>query len=104
MKVHIRIGAVVLCCFMWGSALAATPAVGAAPAGDATSVASRIIKYNFPSCRTVSGATRRTDGAIRATCDGTAYLVFTVFNANEGKVLELAMNCAAAKQLIGVGC
>jgi hypothetical protein len=40
-------------------------AVGAAPKGDATAVATRIIKYNFPACRRVSrnpGSTgRRTE-------------------------------------------
>ena len=85
-------------------AVAGAPAVGSAPKGDASAVAARIIKYNFPSCKQVSGATRREDGAIRATCDGTAYLVFTVFNPSEGKVIEVAMNCEAAKRLIGAGC
>lgn len=79
-------------------------AVGAAPKGDATTVASRIIKYNLPACKRVSGASRVLDGTIRAKCDGTNYLVFTVFNAKEGKVLELAMNCSAAKSLLGVSC
>jgi hypothetical protein len=78
--------------------VAGAPAVGAAPSGDAKTVASRIIKYNFPSCKRVSVATRASDGSIRATCDRTDYLVFTVFNAKEGKVIELAMNCTAAKK------
>ena len=84
--------------------LAGPIAVGAAPKGDATAVASRIIKYNFPTCKRVSGATRATDGAIRARCDGTEYLVFTVFNAKEGKTIELAMNCSASKSLLNVSC
>ena len=84
-------------------AIAAPFAVGAAPKGDVTAVASRIIKYNFPICRKVSGAVRQADGSIRASCDGTQYLVFTMFNAKEGKLSELAMNCTAAKKL-GVNC
>lgn len=78
---------------------AAGIAVGAAPKGDATGVASRIIKYNFPSCKRVTAAVRQADGSIRAVCDGTQYLVFTVFNAKEGKVIELALNCTAARKM-----
>lgn len=84
--------------------VAGAPSVGAAPKGDATAVATRIIKYNFPSCKLVADATRRSDGSIRASCDGTSYLVFTVLNPNEGKVIEVAMNCAAAQKLAGTGC
>lgn len=83
---------------------AAGPAIGAAPKGDLTTVASRIIKYNFPKCRRVSSASRSPDGSIRAKCDSTDYLVFTMFNPKEGKVLELAMNCTAAKSLLNVSC
>jgi hypothetical protein len=83
---------------------AAGLAVGAAPKGDPTAVASKIIKYNFPECKHVSNASRSPDGSIRAKCDGTNYLVFTVFNPKEGKVLELAMNCTAAKSLLNVSC
>ena len=79
-------------------------AVGAAPKGDATAVASRIIKYNFPKCRHVSSAVRAPDGSIRARCDGTDYIVFTLFNAKEGKLHELALNCAASKKLLDVSC
>jgi len=82
------------------AALGAAPAVGAAPSGDATTVATRIIKYNFPACKKVSGAVRGPDGSIRASCDGTNYLVFTVFNPKEGKTIEVAMNCTAAKSLL----
>ncbi len=78
---------------------AAGIAVGAAPKGDATGVASRIIKHNFPSCQRVTGVVRQADGSIRAACDGTQYLVFTVFNAKEGKVIELALNCTAARKM-----
>ena len=86
------------------SAIAGSIAVGAAPKGDARTVASKIIKYNFPECKRVSGAVRAPDGSIRAKCDGTNYLVFTVFNAKQGRVLELAMNCSAAKTLLNVSC
>lgn len=54
---------------------AANIPVGAAPKGDAATVASRIIKYNFPQCKKVTNASRRGDGSILATCDGTDYLV-----------------------------
>lgn len=86
------------------SANAGFPPVGAAPKGDDKAVASRIIKYNFPSCRHVTTATRMQDGSIRAACDGLNYLVFTVFNAKEGKTLEVAMNCTVAKQLLNISC
>jgi hypothetical protein len=78
--------------------------VGAAPKGNPTMVASKIIKYNFPECRHVSEATRRPDGSIRAVCDDIEYLVFTVFNAKEGKVIKVAMNCTAAKSLLNIAC
>lgn len=89
--------------FLASAALAAPP-IGAAPKGDATTVASRIIKYNFQTCKRVSNATRAHDGSIRATCDGIAYLVFTVFNAKEGKIIEVALNCAAAKKHLNINC
>lgn len=97
--------AFVISLLSWTQAALAGPiAVGAAPKGDATSVATRIIKYNFPACKRVSGAIRASDGAIRARCDGTDYLVFTVFNAKEGKTIEFAMNCTASKSLLNVSC
>jgi hypothetical protein len=86
------------------SANAGLPPVGAAPIGDAKAVASRIIKYNFPECKRVTTATRAQDGSIRASCDRINYLVFTVFNAKEGKTIEVAMNCSAAKQLLNISC
>lgn len=85
-------------------ALATGPAVGAAPKGDPMTVSSRIIKHNFPECKRVSNATRNSDGSIRAKCGGTDYLVFTMFNAKEGRTLELALNCTAAKSLLNVSC
>jgi hypothetical protein len=78
--------------------------VGAAPKGEATAVASRIIKENFPSCSRVSKAKRMQDGSIRASCSNTNYLVFTVFNPKEGRALELAMNCTAAKKHLNIDC
>lgn len=82
--------------------IAAIP-VGAAPKGEAIDVASRIIKYNFPECKRVTRAVRQADGSIRAVCDGVQYLVFTVFNAKEGRVIQLALNCTAAKSM-GISC
>lgn len=83
---------------------ATTPAVGAAPKGDPAAVATKIIKHNFPDCKRVSNASRNTDGSIRAKCDGVDYLVFTVFNAKAGKVIEVALNCTAAKSLLNISC
>ena len=85
-------------------ATAASISVGAAPKGDAKAVASRIIKDNFPSCKRVADAKRRIDGSIQARCDGIDYLIFTVFNPKEGRVLELALNCIAAKKHLNVSC
>lgn len=82
----------------------AAPAVGAAPKGNAMAVASRIIKDNFPSCRRVTDANRLADGSIVARCDGTLYRVFTVFNPKEGKAMEIAMNCTAAKSALNIDC
>jgi hypothetical protein len=84
---------------------AAGPVVGAAPSGDATAVATRIIKRDFPRCKSISNASRNPkDGTIKAKCDGTDYLVFTVHNANTGKAREMALECAKAKSLFNVSC
>lgn len=83
---------------------AAPFAVGAAPMGDASSVAIKIIKHNFPACKKVEGATRRSDGSIKARCNGADLLVFTVFNPKEGRTVELALNCSAAKQHLNISC
>jgi len=83
---------------------AASVSAGAAPKGDAKTVAARIIKYNFPQCKRVTTALRLADGSIRASCDGTDYLVFTVYSAKEGKMLEVALNCTASKRLRGIDC
>lgn len=93
-----------LSAFAMFDAHAASISVGAAPKGDATAVSSRIIKYNFPTCKRVSNAVRLGDGSIRATCDGVDYRVFTVYSAKEGKMIEVALNCVAAKQHLGVSC
>lgn len=93
-----------VCLFGAASVLAGTPPVGAAPQGNASAVASRIIKYNFPGCKRVAGAQRLSDGSIRASCDGTDYRVFTIFNAKEGKTIEVALNCTAAQRLLNVSC
>lgn len=85
-------------------ASAAGLTVGAAPKGAPTEVASRIIKYNFPECKRLSNAIRSTDGSIRAKCDGTDYLVFTMFNTKEGNTIELALNCTAARSMLNVSC
>lgn len=89
--------------FLSASAIAQS-SVGAAPKGDAKVVASRIIKHNFPSCRTVSNAVRAPDGSIRARCDTGNYMVFTIFNAKEGKTSEIALNCTVAKKLLNIDC
>lgn len=103
----IRVAYLVASCFVLSisaSALAAPFAVGAAPKGNAMVVASKIIKYNFPTCKKVEDAKRRADGSITATCNGADFLVFTVFNPKEGRTIELAMNCTAAKQRLDISC
>jgi len=87
-----------------GDAHSGSVSAGAAPKGDAKKVATRIIKYNFPECKSVSKAVRLADGSIRANCDGTDYRVFTVYSAEEGKMLEVAMNCTKAKRLLNIDC
>lgn len=88
-----------LALFVTTNVYAASVSVGAAPQGDAKTVATKIIKYNFPQCKRVTTALRLADGSIRAICDGTDYRVFTVYSAKEGKMHEVAMNCTAAKKL-----
>lgn len=104
MKTLVRSVAGLIVASLATHAQAAGIAVGAAPKGNATTVATRIIKYNFPSCRRVSSAVRGSDGSIRARCDQTNYLVFTVFNPKEGRAVELALNCTAAKDALNVSC
>ncbi len=105
--VHFRLTAIATLFFLFIASSvisAAGVAVGAAPKGDAKIIATRIIKYNFPKCKRITSAVRLADGSIRANCDGTDYLVFTVYSAKEGKMLEVAMNCTAAKRLLNIDC
>jgi hypothetical protein len=95
---------VTLLSLAFSQAKAAGPAIGAAPKGDPVSVASRIIKENFPECRRVTKAVRAPDGGIHARCDATDYLVFSLFNARAGEVREIALNCTAAKRLLNISC
>lgn len=104
MKIMLSSALIVSALVMSNTSLATGMALGAAPKGDAGTVANKIIKYNFPKCKHVSNAIRVADGSIRAKCDGSDYLVFTLFNASEGKLTELAMNCTAAKSLLNVSC
>lgn len=102
-----KLGLLVSCYLLLFAAIdahAGSVSVGAAPKGDAKTVATKIIKYNFPDCKRVSTAVRLADGSIRANCDGTNYLVFTVYDAKEGKMLEVAMNCTATKRLLNIDC
>lgn len=86
------------------NAQAAGIALGAAPKGDPKNVASKIIKKNFgKKCRNVSKAVRMSDGTIQASCGASDYRVFTMFNAEEGRLMELALNCTAAEEM-GVSC
>lgn len=85
-----------LCAAVAALAVGKITAVGAAPAGAATAVVSRVIKRNFPECKRVSDAVR-----VR---DGTGYMVFTLFNAKRGEFHEVALNCIAATQLLNVSC
>lgn len=96
--------AALVAAFIFAPTAFAQSGVGAAPKGDPKTVSSRIIKYNFPSCKTVVSATRAADGSIRARCDSTDYMVFTIFNSKEGKATELAMNCTAAKKHLNINC
>lgn len=83
---------------------AAGIALGAAPKGEPKSVASKIIKKNFgKKCRNVSKAVRLSDGTIQASCGSSEYRVFTLFNAEEGRLMELALNCTAAEEM-GISC
>jgi hypothetical protein len=75
-----------------------------APAGDATSVATSVIKANFDSCKRVTKATRQKDGTIFAKCSGAEYLVFTLKNPKTAATQSVALNCEAAKTRLGVSC
>jgi hypothetical protein len=75
-----------------------------APAGDATSVATSVIKANFDSCKRVTKATRQKDGSIYAKCSGVEYLVFTLKNPKTSTAQPVALNCEAAKTRLGISC
>ena len=101
---EFKLGLVALAVVACIPAYPASLTIGAAPKGNETAVASKIIKRNFPVCKNVQTAVRREDGSIKATCDRTDYLVFTVFNPKEGRTVELAMNCSAAKRHLNISC
>ena len=98
--------AAIACALVLGATMAhaGSVAVGAAPPGNAKEVATEIIKYNFPSCKHVTKAVRLPDGSIQAHCDSTDYRVFTVYSAKQGKMLKVALNCNAARSLLGIDC
>ena len=100
----VRIGAIWFALSIANAASAAPIAVGAAPKGDATKVAGKVIMDNFPACTKMGAATRRPDGSIKAICSGVEFLVFTVFNPKEGRTMEIAMNCSAAKKHLSISC
>lgn len=106
MKIPYRSSITIIgfCITFFSASAFSQSSVGAAPKGDAKVVASRIIKHNFPSCKTVTSAVRAPDGSIRARCDTSNYMVFTIFNAKEGKTSEIALNCIAAKMHLNVDC
>jgi len=90
----------------WPAAMAASPKVsfGAAPAGDTSKVANRIIKENFDACKNVTSAKRLHDGTIMAKCAGSDFRVFTAFKRDEGKTIEVALNCTVLKKRLDVDC
>lgn len=85
-------------------AMAKIPLTSAAPPGDETKVATRIIKANFPQCKSAKYAVRRPDGTIWARCNGDDFWIFILNNPKDGKSSEIAMNCTAAKKLTGIDC
>ncbi len=78
--------------------------IGPAPAGNATAVATSVIKANFDSCKRVTNATRQKDGSVFAKCSGVEYLVFSVKNQKSGAAQPVALNCDAAKTRLGISC
>lgn len=105
MQRHLTVAAVLVgSLFTQATADAAAISIGAAPKGEARAVATRIIKENHPACKKVSGAKRRPDGSISAQCNGASFLVFTVFNPKEGRAMDLALNCSAAKKHLNIVC
>lgn len=88
------------------AAVAAAPKVsfGAAPKGNAPEVASRIIRENFAACKKVTSAKRLSDGSILAKCNGSDFRVFTVLKRDEGRTVEIAMNCTVLKKRLDIDC
>lgn len=96
----------VACCFLVIVCFdaQAAPTVGGAPKGDPKIVSEKIIRANFPKkCKSVTRAERLPDGTIAAVCKGVTYRVFTMYNPEEGKLDEIALNCDEAAKL-GVSC
>jgi hypothetical protein len=72
-----------------------------APTGNPITVATRIIKANWPECKLVTSAVRSTsDGSINAVCDGYKYMVFVVVNNKTNELMEVAMNCANVARIL----
>jgi hypothetical protein len=73
--------------------------VGQAPRGDATAVAVAAIKAAEHPCGRVTGASRMTDGSVRATCsNGETYRIGTL----KGELF--ALRCSAARRMGIEGC
>ena len=109
MKVSIRqisLALAVACVSAMPVTIAAAPKVtfGAAPKGSAPEVANRIIKENFAACKKVTAAKRLPDGSILAKCNGSDFRVFTAFKRDEGRTIEVAMNCTVLKKRLDVDC
>ncbi|WP_136223461.1 hypothetical protein [Massilia sp. Mn16-1_5] len=96
----------VACASPMSAAIAAAPKIsfGAAPEGNAPEVASRIIKENFAACKKVTSAKRLSDGSILAKCNGSDFRVFTAFKRDEGRTVEIAMNCTFLKKRLDIDC
>lgn len=103
---QLVLAAACACALAWPDAMAASPKVsfGAAPTGDASKVATRIIKENFDACKKVTSAKRLPDGTIMARCAGSDFRVFTAFKRDEGKTIEVALNCTVLKKRLDVDC
>lgn len=91
------------CCAVWVllAPAQANAQIAAAPDGDPTIVAQKIIRENFEAtdCPLVVRAVRFGDGSIKAFCSNSeAFRVFRI----QGK--QVAMRCSAAKALGVSGC
>jgi hypothetical protein len=91
-----------------GNLHASTVAIGAAPEGDAKTVASRIMQANFDpkDCpKIVTAARLPQDGSIRIACsNGETFRISTIFDGKRGKLIEVAMRCSAAVRMGIRGC